>query len=75
MAVNATKFDSDLVLKVQTGIDPVTSNPVIRLRRYSRVKPEASNEGVHTVAQAIASLQIHPLVEIIRQDDWRLEVI
>lgn len=75
MTVNATRFDSDLVLRVQTGTDPATGNPVFRLRRYSRVKPEASNEGVHTVAQAIASLQVHPLVEIIRQDDWRLEVI
>ncbi len=75
MAVNAVKFDSDLVLKVQTGTDPVTGNPIFRLRRYSRVKPEASNEGTHTVAQAIASLQIHPLVEVIRQDDFRLEVI
>ena len=69
MAVNTTKFDSDLVLKVQTG------DSVYRLRRYSRVKPEASNEGVHAVAQAIASLQVHPLVEVIRQDDFRLEVI
>lgn len=47
MAVTATKYDSDLVLKLQTDTDPGTGEPVIRLRRYSRVKPEASHEAVH----------------------------
>ncbi len=74
MPVSAIKFDSDLVLKVQTGTNP-EGNPIIKLRRYSRVKPDATHEAVHTVGQAIASLQIHSLVEIVRQDDFRLEVI
>jgi hypothetical protein len=73
--VNVTKYDSDLVLKVQIGADTETGNPVIRLRRYVRVKPEATNEAVHIVGQAIAGLQVHPLVEIIRQDDLRLESV
>ena len=75
MALNVTKYDSDLVLKVQTETNPDTGAPVIRLRRYTRVKPEASNEAVHTVGQAIAGLQVHPLVEITRQDDLRLETV
>lgn len=73
--MNVTKYDSDLVLKVQIGADTETGNPVIRLRRYVRVKPEATNEAVHIVGQAIAGLQVHPLVEIIRQDDLRLESV
>ena len=75
MALNVTKYDSDLVLKVQTETNPGTGAPVIRLRRYTRVKPEAGNEAVHTVGQAIAGLQVHPLVEITRQDDLRLETV
>lgn len=69
MAVDATKYDSDLVLKVQTGTDPGTGEPVVKLRRYTRVKPEATHEAVH----AVGEVQVHPLVEITRQDDLRLE--
>ncbi|MFA7468532.1 MAG: DUF1659 domain-containing protein [Desulfotomaculaceae bacterium] len=72
MVINATKYDSDLVLKVQTGTDPGTGEPVVKLRRYTRVKPEATHEAVHAVGEAIAGLQLHPLVEITRQDDLRL---
>jgi hypothetical protein len=75
MAVDATKYDSDLVLKIQTGTDPGTGEPVVRLRRYTRVKPEATHEAVHAVGRAIAGLQVHPLVEVTRQDDLRLESV
>jgi len=75
MAVSATKYDSDLVIKVQTGTDPGTGEPVVRLRRYTRVKPEATHEAVYTVGQAIAGLQVHPPVDITRQDDLRLEPV
>jgi len=75
VAINATKFDSDLVFKVQVGTDPETGNPIIRRRRYTRVKPTASNEAVCAVGQALVGLQIHSLVEIYRQDDWRLEEV
>lgn len=73
MAVNAVKYDSDLVLKVQTGTDTATGEPIVRLRRYTRVKPDATHEAVHVVGAALAGLQVHPLVEITRQDDLRLE--
>ncbi|MFA7467908.1 MAG: DUF1659 domain-containing protein [Desulfotomaculaceae bacterium] len=75
MAINATKYDSDLVLKVRTGTDPGTGEPIVRLRRYTLVKPEATHEAVHTVGEAIAGLQMHPLVEVTRQDDLRLESV
>jgi hypothetical protein len=58
MAVSATKYDSDLVIKVRTGTDPGTGEPFVRLRRYTRVKPEATHEAVYTVGQAIAGLQV-----------------
>ncbi|MBF7083938.1 DUF1659 domain-containing protein [Desulfallas sp. Bu1-1] len=69
MAVSAIKYDSDLELKVQTGTDPDTGEPVIKLRRYSRVKPGAGHEAVYTVGRVIAGLQVYQLVEITRQDD------
>jgi len=74
MAVNAVKYDTDLVLKVQVGTDE-QGNPVYRQRRYMRVKPEASHEAVHLIGQTLANLQIHALVEITRQDDLRLEEV
>jgi len=75
MAVNATKYDSDLVLKVQTGTDPGTGASIIRLRRYTRVKPKATHAAVYDVGQAIAGLQQHPLVDITRQDDLSLATV
>uniref|UniRef100_UPI00195C75E9 DUF1659 domain-containing protein n=1 Tax=Desulforadius tongensis TaxID=1216062 RepID=UPI00195C75E9 len=58
---------------MRTGTDPDTGEPIVRLRRYTRVKPEATHESVYAVGAAIAGLQVHPLVEITRQDDLRLE--
>lgn len=60
MPVIATPLSSSLRLLVQVGVDG-KGNPINRLRTYQRVKPEAPDQEVFEVAQALAGLQEHPL--------------
>lgn len=71
MVVNVIKYDSDLMIKVQTGTG-ASGDPIYKLRRYTRVNPGATHESVRAVGKAIVGLQAHAVIEIIRQDDIRL---
>lgn len=74
MAVNANRYDTDLVIKVQAGAGAgADGNPVYKQRRYNRIKPEAADEAVYAVGKVLAGLQRYTLTEITRQDDLRLE--
>ncbi|CEP68839.1 Protein of unknown function DUF1659 [Moorella glycerini] len=68
MAVISTPLATTLRLQVQTGTD-ATGQPVYRVRSYSRVKPSASDQDVYDVAQAIGSLQVHPVNAVSRVNE------
>ncbi|MET3681961.1 hypothetical protein ABID56_000040 [Alkalibacillus flavidus] len=67
----AQKIDSQLQLIYQTGVDG-EGNSVFKTQRYNNVKPEATNDQVMTVAQALSNLCDHALSEAVRQDDTLL---
>lgn len=71
MPVDAILIASRLILRLETDIDD-DGNSVVANRSYSRVKPEASNEDVKAVAEALASLQIYPLLDTVRIDENKL---
>jgi len=71
MAVIGIPVDASLRLVVQVGTDQA-GNPVLRNRTYNRVKPEAANDEVFQVAQALAGLMADQVVEVRRQDQRTL---
>ncbi|NLW07150.1 MAG: DUF1659 domain-containing protein [Clostridia bacterium] len=68
MPVVSTPLASTLRLQVQTGTDS-EGKPVYRLRSFSRVKPEASDQDVYDVAVALGNLQVHPVNAISRVNE------
>ncbi|MBC7324301.1 MAG: DUF1659 domain-containing protein [Moorella sp. (in: Bacteria)] len=68
MAVINTPLATTLRLQVQTGTG-ADGKPLYRVRSYSRVKPSASDQDVYDVAQAIGSLQVHPVNAVSRVDE------
>lgn len=67
MAVVKVPQSVKLVLKVQTGVN-TAGNPVYRSRSFANVKTAAADSDVFAVAQGLAGLQKHTLVDIGRQD-------
>lgn len=72
MAVTSMPLGSALLVQVQTGVDG-SGNPVVRTRRWANIKAAATDQDVFDVANVIAGLQMHPVVDIIRQDSEDLE--
>lgn len=64
MAVVANPVDASLRLRFQTGSD-AAGNPVYRLQSYSRISPEAADQNLYDVAQALAGLQQHQLSAVL----------
>lgn len=69
MAVETNVISGALILKVQTGTDPVTGNPVYANRRYSSIKPDAADQDLYDVGITIADLQQHPLAQVVHEAD------
>jgi len=65
MAVVSTPLSSILRIQVQTGSDG-SGNPVYRIRSYNRVKAAAADQDVYDIAQALGSLQVHPVNAVSR---------
>lgn len=63
MAVTMTPVESSLKLVVVTGMSD-NGRPVVRTRTYNRLKSDADPQAVYDTAQAIGSLQQHPVSEI-----------
>jgi hypothetical protein len=61
-----------LRLQFQTGVD-AGGDPVYRNKNLNNVKPQALEQDLYNVAQALAQLQQHPLVAVLRIDSARLE--
>ncbi len=73
MSVNAIPVGTRLAIRYDTGLDPVTMNPIYRTRSYSRVKPDAEHGAVFTVAEQLSGLCEHTLIAIRRHDESELE--
>jgi hypothetical protein len=63
MAVKSRVKSTDLVLVVSTGIGD-DGRPKLKRNTYKYVKETATNESVHEVALAIASLSNNELQEV-----------
>lgn len=74
MAVNNVPVGSVLRLQLQTGVDG-NGDPIIRNKSLSNVKPDALDQNVFDVAQALVQLQEHILENVLRIDSARLEEV
>ncbi|MBF7081689.1 DUF1659 domain-containing protein [Desulfallas sp. Bu1-1] len=72
MAVNSVPVEVSGTLVLQTGVDN-DGNPVYRRKILRNIKPEAPGVDVYNVMQALALLQVHPLISILREQVDRLE--
>lgn len=71
MAVVSTKNLSSIKLKLDAGFDD-KGKAVIKSKSFANVKAEALNDDVYAVAEAIASLQENPIVDILKLDSTSL---
>ncbi len=67
MAVVKMPQNGKVVLKVQTGVNS-SGSPVYRLRTFTNVKSDVTDADAFAVAEGLAGLQKHTLVDIVRQD-------
>lgn len=72
MAVNELKNPSSLKLKLDCGLDDATGKTKVKSKTFSNVRANAEAQKIHEVAVAIASLQEHDLLEVIKLDNTTL---
>jgi hypothetical protein len=72
MPVIVVPYDSRLQLNLVTGIDPDTSNPIIRRTSFNNVKSDAEDQDVYDVAVQLASLQKYTLDGVERTNSMQL---
>lgn len=70
-SVVETKNPSALKMKFDCGLGD-NGRSIIKSRTYSNVKPTAAAVDVYNVADALASLQQHSVLEIAKQDNTLL---
>lgn len=69
MSVTAKPMESKLKLVVNVTADGKTT---ARSHTYGKVKPDAEDGAVYNAADALASLQEHPVNRITRVDETEL---
>lgn len=72
MPVNATIIDSKLKLQLDGGLNE-KGNPVVKSKTFSKVKTDAVNDNLFSVAESLAGLQEMPLIGIKRVDEVELQ--
>lgn len=72
MAVVVTNNPSGLRIKLNLGVDDSTGKTIVKSKTYSNIKPDAADQDLFDVGDALASLQKHSLVEIARIDNSTL---
>lgn len=70
--VNPVIVNSRLVLRLETDVDE-QGQSIVANRNINRLRPDASNDNIKEVAEALAGLQIYPLLGIMRVDENRLD--
>jgi len=71
MAVNRVPGGTILQLELQTGVD-AQGNPVYRDKNLRYIKPDAADQDLFDVAQALAGLQEYTLSKVSRIDTSQL---
>lgn len=71
MAVNKVPESAKLILKVENGVNSA-GKTIVRQHSFTGLKPDAADDAVFAVGQAIAGLQSHNVVAIARQDENKL---
>ncbi|HHV56235.1 MAG TPA: DUF1659 domain-containing protein [Firmicutes bacterium] len=74
MAVQRVPEGARLQLSLQTGTDEA-GKPLVRAKSFANVKADAADQDVFDVAQALAGLQIYPLVAVRRIDTGALNEV
>ncbi len=64
MSVLVVPYDSVLQLRLITGTDPDSGNPIIKTKSFNKVKDSAIAQDVFDVANELAGLQKFSLDEI-----------
>lgn len=59
---------SQLRILFQTGIDPVTQEPIFRRRSFNNIRINATPAELKAVANSLASLQQYELYKVKRVD-------
>lgn len=72
MSVKELKNPSSLKLKFDCGLDDSTGKTKVKSKTFSNIKHDASADNVYQVGEAIASLQNHDLLEVIKLDNTTL---
>ena len=72
MPVNATIEDSKLKLQLDGGLNE-KGNPIVKSKTFSKVKNDAVNDNLFSVAESLAGLQEMPLIGIKRVDEVDLQ--
>ncbi|WP_226578193.1 DUF1659 domain-containing protein [Halobacillus litoralis] len=67
MAINSQLVDTRLQLVLSEGQD-AEGNILYKRKTFNNVKTNATDEQLHSVAQALAVLQQHMLMDIARDD-------
>ena len=68
MAATATKLQTTLIVKYIDGVDP-KGKEIIKSQRFSKVKTNATEQGLFDVAKEVEKLIGKTLDEIIRADE------
>lgn len=71
MAIVRQAQTARLQLRVEVGVDEL-GRPILRSRSFNRLKSTATDDQVHTIAAALASLQEYPLNTVRRIDEAEL---
>lgn len=71
MAVISTSNASSVKVKFDQGMD-LNGDRVIKTKTYSSIKPDASNENIMAVVNALEGLQEHMLSGVNRVDNTSL---
>lgn len=71
MAVVAVPLDSVAVVVYQNGTTPAGA-PITRTKSLSYVRSDASEQAIYDVAQALFSLSLHPVLDVMLRKNFEL---
>jgi len=64
MPVVVVPYESVLQLRLVTGTDPESGNPIIKTKSFNKVKDSAVEQDIFDVANELVSLQNYSLDEV-----------
>lgn len=72
MAITSVIKDTKLKLQLDGGLNE-KGNPIVKSKTFSKVKTDAANDNLFSVAESLAGLQDMPLIGIKRVDEIDLQ--